>query len=158
MIEDLKEAGLRVKYSELVPDRENVEKDIPKDLDERKVRLTQYPPRDGVSPGLNVLRRMNALEAMYHEAATVEKAEGISYDLFLVTRDDSYWIGPLKIDHFLSVLGHRGMVFSRGCKQWGGLNDKVLLFGRDAGKQVLSRIYTDFWYPDMSLVTFNAER
>lgn len=114
-------------------------------------RLTQYHKNPAL--GLNVLRRFFANEKLFNHTT----ASGSKYDFILVTRDDDHWLGPLNLTEFESKPSASRTLFTKGCKQWGGVNDKTLLFGHEAAQAVLGTIYTDFFDPAPNLKTDNAE-
>jgi len=82
------------------------------------------------------------------------------YDHYLVMRDDSYWFAPLDLSSFPTVPGKSDseIVYAKDCPSWGGVNDKVFLFGREAAKRILLNVFTDFLMDDPRLETKNAEQ
>mmetsp|Transcript_111592 Transcript_111592/g.221835 ORF Transcript_111592/g.221835 Transcript_111592/m.221835 type:complete len:160 (-) Transcript_111592:64-543(-) len=91
-------------------------------------------------------------------ATNTEQRSGANYDFVLVTRDDDFWLGPLDLNAFKAEANSSFKVFSKDCKTWSGMNDKTLLFGHNAAKGVLLRLYSDFWTMDDELEkSYNAE-
>jgi len=128
-------------------------------LDRPRGRITQYnPTRNEV--GKNVLRRFKALEYL------ASKALPRFPDFVLVTRDDDHWNGPLRLNSFSSLHEASKKVFTKNCNQHGGVNDKTLLFGRDAALAILPKLYSGFWDNESTLdqtpteldMTWNPER
>lgn len=110
-----------------------------------------YPP--AVSPfGRNVMRRLLSLQRLWQSARKHDPS------FVLVTRDDDFWLGPLNLSLFLNSTDAQETVFSKGCRNWCGMNDKTLLLGGAAADRALSKIFDNFWDPDESLNKKNAER
>jgi len=115
--------------------------------------LFQYSPLTDPL-GKNVLRRYQTTERL----ANLSAASGEEYDFVLWTRDDDHWLGPLDLGRFLADSKAPWRMYSKACLRFNGINDKTLLFGREAAKAMLGRLYTDFWLPEKSLEVQNAER
>jgi len=146
--------GWTIRFCELDGDSQEVSSSFPRDM---PVRLSLYPPASN-EIGMNVLRRFKTTEQLMHKVQDVEKANGFSYDFVLVTKDDDHWLRPLDISRFLAQpTPHNTTVYSKNCLNWGGVNDKTLLFGRQAAEAVLPRLYSDFWMETPDLVTNNIE-
>lgn len=137
----------------LLPTALEVESSFPADPPRR---LTQYPV-DSSEVGKNVMRRFKAIESLMAAMVQAEAASGAGYSFVLLTRDDDFWLGPLDLPSFAADPDSANRVYSKGCKNWDGINDKTLLFGRQAAGRVLGRIYGGFWTRDESLTTYNVE-
>mmetsp|Transcript_98186 Transcript_98186/g.278011 ORF Transcript_98186/g.278011 Transcript_98186/m.278011 type:complete len:364 (-) Transcript_98186:55-1146(-) len=101
--------------------------------------------------GRNVVRRFLALQHLME----VSTSSG-EYDHYLVTRDDSYWFAPLNMSALPNTSSPNNVYFTN-CLGWGGVNDRVFLFGRESAKKVLLNVFTDFLMKDPRLATDNAE-
>jgi hypothetical protein len=145
-------AGGRVVSSEI----------LAKDMDVRDMAgksakyeiMTQYPPSSNEN-GVNVLRRFKSLESFANSTfkdGLLDGHAGSSRDFVLVTREDDQWLGPLRLDEFTS---QSNTVFTRNCAEFYGVNDKTLLFGREAARKVLKAVYSNFTSVTSS---FNAEQ
>jgi len=145
--------GWTVRFGELDADSQKVASSFPHDM---PIRLRLYPPAE-TEVGMNVLRRFKTTEQLMHKVQEVEKVNRFNYDFVLVTKDDDHWLGPLNIGWFLGQPGHEQTVFFKNCLNWGGVNDKTLLFGRQAAEAVLPRLYSDFWMKSKQLETNNIE-
>lgn len=117
-------------------------------------RFKQYDPVTS-KVGRNVLRRFLSLEKTMHQILS-DNPQGP--DLVLVTRDSDMWMHSLNLTFFEQDREQSHKVYAKNCMTFGGLNDKTLVFGREAGKKVLSTIYSKFWSDDKALVTDNAEQ
>lgn len=137
----------------LLPSPPEVESSFPPNP---PIRLWQYPVNT-TQIGKNVLRRFKAIESLMEAAVQTETDSGKSYDFVLLTRDDDFWMGPLDLPSFAADPNFSNQVYSKGCKTWGGLNEKTLLFGREAADRVLGQLYSDFWARHDELVTYNVE-
>jgi len=153
---DVAQAGGRLVYRKILRHHENVEASFPSNTDFFEKRISRYSPLH-TAAGANLLRRYFTYESMLQQAARIEALEQFQYDLVLVTRDDDYWVEPLRLTGFMQGLNWRRTVFSKDCNLWGGINDKTLLFGREAAKRILGRIFTDFWLPTQRLNVKTAE-
>merc|ERR1719195_1108243 len=120
-------------------------------------RLRVWPP-NASEVGKNVLRRYKATELLMHQLQDVERTHRFSYDFVLVTKDDDHWLGHFDISAFLAVSDHPKHVFSKNCQRWGGVNDKTLLYSRQAAEAVLPRLYRDFWMEEPTLNTGNTQQ
>jgi len=113
-------------------------------------RITEYFNKPY---GVNVLRRFSTYETLFNRTV----ADNVEYDFILVTRDDDHWLGPLNLTDFEKDAHASNTLFTKNCKQFYGINDKTLLFGKKAARAVLGAIYTHFFDPVSSYVTSNAE-
>jgi len=119
-------------------------------------RLYQYPPFK--SPlGRNILRVWKSRQSLWKAAKINEQRLGSKYSMAIWTRDDAFWINRI-VDpaELLKNPNSPRTVWSKGCKQWSGINDKTVLLGRDAAEDMLS-VYSSFWKKEPSLRSFNAE-
>jgi len=150
----VRRAGGRFVFDHPDSNAEEVDSSMPV---ETPMRFTQYPVNSS-QIGKNVLRRFQTLEFLMGLAATTERSTGTNYDFVLVTRDDDFWLGPLNLTEFKAEGNSSFKIFSKDCKAWSGINDKTLLFGRDAAENVLLRLYSDFWMKNDELEwSYNAE-
>jgi len=145
--------GWTVRLCELNTESLEVASSIPRNMPSR---LQSYLP-NVTEVGKNILRRFKAIELVMHHLQDMERAYGFSYDFVLVTKDDEHWLGSLNISTFFADSNHSRRVFTKECLQWWGVNDKTLLFGRQAAEAVLPRLYSDFWMDDPALNTVNTE-
>lgn len=138
----IEHAGGTLVHMDLLDKKEEVDEDFPAN---KTTRLGKYSPYTSET-GKNVLRRFKSIEALVEIA--VNRAY---YNFVLVTKDDEHWLGVFKLRHFTQYdnLTHR--VFSKNCITNGGINDRTLLFGRQAFHRVLPKLYTDFWMPSERL-------
>lgn len=145
--------GWTLRFCELNSDVLEVDSSIRSNI----TRIRLFPPASS-EVGKNILRRYKATELLMHQLQDVEKAHGFSYDFVLLTKDDDHWLGHLDISTFVAVSDQPKHVFSKNCQQWGGVNDKTLLFSRQAAEAVLPRLYSDFWMDEPTLNTANSEQ
>jgi len=118
--------------------------------------MSQYSPLSSnikkQNAGLNVLRRYSSLTAMVEKSASVEKADQFQYDMFLVTRDDDYWMRALDLTNVRSDPEKAVSVYSKNCYTWNGINDKTLLFGRTAAHAIITHFMEKFIDPEMGKI------
>lgn len=147
------DAGARLARLVVRQNLDPVEDSFPADPQNFTCRLQQYSPLTS-HVGRRVLRRYKSVEGLFNAVLDATEA----YDFVLWTRDDDQWLGPLDITAFIDDHNSTWRLYSKDCKSWGGINDKTLLFGWEAAKALLRRIYTDFWLPHERLSSvFNAE-
>lgn len=124
-------------------------------------RMHQYSP--AVSEvGRNVLRIWQARKHLWIYAQRVEKKLKFRYSMAIWARDDSRWIGKLRN---VSSMLEKGTtdecsrcLWSKNCKQWHGINDKVILMGRQAAS-VMYSAYDAYLSPGgPALTSFNSEQ
>lgn len=140
--------GAQVKVLELLDHKEQI--DIPQPA---PVKMPFYSPST-TKTGRNVLRKFKSTEYLMNKAKAYEKAGEFAYNLVMVAREDPTWLSPVNM-HALSVDGYQNVAFSRNCLQWGGLNDKAIVFGRSAAEKTLTKLYSEFW--TNPVVGHNAE-
>jgi len=131
-------AGAQVKIIELLDHKEEI--DIPPTA---PMKIETYSPKVS-EVGRNLLRRFKSIEFLMHKIKEHEEANGFEYDFVMVAREDPTWMSPLNM-HTFSVIGHENKVFTKGCLQWSGINDKVFVFGRSAAEKSLTKLYSEFW-------------
>lgn len=105
--------------------------------------MYQYSPYK-TKAGVNVVRRYQALYGLIEKLQVVETRDDFRYTWILVTRDDDFWLGDLDLSVFYSQQ-QKGVVFSKDCLNWGGMNDKTLLFGRNAATTIITAFANDWW-------------
>merc|ERR1719195_646326 len=145
--------GWTLRFCELNGDVLEVDSSIRSNI----TRIRIFPPASS-EVGKNILRRYKATELLMHQLQDVERTHGFSYDFVLVTKDDDHWLGPFNISTFFAVSDNPKHVFSKNCLRWGGVNDKTLLYSRQAAEAVLPRLYSDFWIEEPTLNTANPEQ
>jgi hypothetical protein len=145
-------AGGRVISSELLDGDLDVSDMAAKSANYEVMR--QYPP-SSTEIGKNVLRRFKTLESFANHTFDRGLLFGNAaspQDFVLVTREDDLWLGPLHLDEFKAS---QNSIFTRNCAEFYGVNDKTLLFGREAAKKILKNIYSNYTSVKES---FNAEQ
>jgi len=119
-------------------------------------RLWQYLPNTS-NVGRNVVRIWKSRERLWQCAVQTEAQTGEKYSLVLWTRDDAYWVDRVAhMKPLLSMAQNEQTLWSKNCKEWNGINDKVMVLGRKAAN-VLLRAYTSFWKPRPPLESWNSE-
>lgn len=131
-------AGSQVKMLELLDHKEDI--DIPPTA---PMKIKTYSPK-ATDVGRNLLRRFKSIEYAMHKVKEHETAGWFKYDFVMVAREDPTWMSPLNM-HTFSVAGHGNKVFTKGCLDWEGINDKVFVFGRWAAEKSLTKLYSEFW-------------
>mmetsp|Transcript_42783 Transcript_42783/g.129597 ORF Transcript_42783/g.129597 Transcript_42783/m.129597 type:complete len:317 (-) Transcript_42783:52-1002(-) len=150
--QQIRAAGGGLPYFELLDVSDDIDH-LPK---ERRPRLRFYSPFLS-SVGKNLLRRYRSLERLWDQVQLAEQKGSFNYDYLLVAREDVAWINPLRLDR-MGLNQNVGVVYSVNCRQYGGINDKVLLMDRAAAPSMM-RPYTE-WYqnPSRALDKPNAEQ
>lgn len=101
-----------------------------------------HPWGFGGEIGVNVLRRFSSYEFVLGKVRDQEKIGNFKYDFLLLTRDDDEWLGPLQMEPIQATTDKiKHAMFSKNCKQFGGYNDKTLLFGREAADRILGNMF-----------------
>lgn len=119
-------------------------------------RMTEYPPHKS-SVGRNVLRLWKSREQLWEYGVEAERQLGVHYSLAMWARDDAHWVGDIaSASALLASPGASKTVWTKGCKEYFGINDKVALMGREAA-DVMLRAWSTFMKPSPSLKSQNAE-
>lgn len=165
--ESIRAAGARLLHAELLQGQpelranESVINERGRAHPELHKVMWQYSPLSSNARertiGLNVLRRYASLEALMAKSASVEETEHFTYDLFLVTRDDDYWMNSLDLTNVKDDPNKTISVYSKDCFPWLGINDKTLLFGRAAMHSIITKFTHIFIDPELETTFRNNE-
>jgi len=105
---------------------ENI-REVPSECDEQ---MSLYRPQNFRR---KVLRLWKTRQALWTFGMQAERQWNMRYALALWTRDDTYWTKRLvNVSTLLEQPKSATTVWSKDCHKFGGMNDKVVLFGRDA--------------------------
>lgn len=127
---------------------------IPEALDQQ---LYTYKPRD-TAVGGNVLRVWKARQALWGFGLRAEKQLGMTYSLAMWSRDDTRWVSRLMdVRSLLEAPDAANSVWSKNCRRWGGINDKVVLSGRAAAEKMFGA-YDAFFDEHKHIRSANAEK
>ena len=66
------------------------------------------------------------------------------YGRVLWARDDTLWLRPFRMADFEDRYRNTLTLHSRGCKAWGGINDKLVLLQRPAATYMMTA-YSSWW-------------
>lgn len=119
-------------------------------------RLGLYQPRK-TEVGRNILRVWKARKHLWELGVRAEKQFGYQYAIAMWSRDDTRWTNRiLDVKQLAQSSGAARTVWSKNCKDWGGINDKVVLSGRTAAFTMLGA-YDSFFNGGPRVKGWNAE-
>lgn len=120
-------------------------------------RMRQYPPQKS-SIGRNVLRLWKSREQLWEHGNVAEKELRVQYSLVMWVRDDTHWVGDLgSMTGLLTSVNVTRTLWTKNCKEFYGINDKVALMGRQAA-DVMLRAWSSYQQPVPALESLNAEQ
>jgi len=118
--------------------------------------LSEYPPWKG-EVGRNVLRTWKSREVLWKAAKCNERSMGEQYAMSMWARPDTFWMGDL-VDPtaMMARPNASNALWTKNCHNWGGINDKVALMGRQAADKMFDA-YTMWLDARVNIVATNSE-
>jgi len=86
-----------------------------------------------------------------------ERASGRKHDVVMWTRDTSIWLGDMpRPSQLVQAPGWDRTVMSRDCNSWRGINDRVVILGRQAAPTLFT-LYSAYMRGGFPVRTTNSE-
>eukprot|EP00928_Gymnodinium_smaydae_P093917 TRINITY_DN7828_c0_g1_i1.p1 TRINITY_DN7828_c0_g1~~TRINITY_DN7828_c0_g1_i1.p1 ORF type:complete len:353 (-),score=40.03 TRINITY_DN7828_c0_g1_i1:465-1469(-) len=104
-----------------------------------------------------VMRRYYAVTALMEQMIVHERESHMTYEAVVWSKDDEHWFGPPLIDEMMKLSGFNNTVLTKACKQFKGVNDKTLIFGREAAQRVLPHLVSQLQTTSKKFKTRNTE-
>lgn len=125
-------------------------------IPENPGQLREFPPHN-TSTGKRVLNMWLRREKMWNATLLREAATGKRYEFLMWVRDDAYWVGDIpRPSALMQVPDAARTMWTLRCGEWGGVNDRVGMFGRDAAPAMLT-MFSGFMHGGFPTGTRNSE-